>query len=75
MPALQPPRRPLDKIIVPLTALTTVKWGAGRPLVSTQVRSSDVVTACFVQIPERIVRVRFPSLASTAFAHADALPP
>jgi hypothetical protein len=34
-PALQPPRRSLDKIIVPLTSLTTVKWGAARSLVST----------------------------------------
>jgi hypothetical protein len=74
-PALQPPRRSLDKIIVPLTSLITVKWGAGRPLVSTQVRSSDVVTACFVRIPKRIVQVRFPSLASIAFEHAGALPP
>jgi hypothetical protein len=38
-------------------------------------RSSDVVTARFVQIPERIVQVRFPSPASIAFAHAGALPP
>jgi len=34
-----------------------------------------VVTACFVQIPERIVQVRFPSLASIAFEHGGALPP
>jgi hypothetical protein len=43
--------------------LTTVKSGAGRPRPGTQVGGSDVMTACFVQIPKLIVRVRFPSPA------------
>jgi pimeloyl-ACP methyl ester carboxylesterase len=43
--------------------LITVKSGAGRPRPGTQVGSSDGMTACFVQIPKLIVRVRFPSPA------------
>src|SRR2546427_11200481 len=39
---------------------------------SSQLRCGD---GMFVQIPERIVQVRFPSLASIAFEHAGALPP
>jgi hypothetical protein len=45
-----------DKITVPLVPLATVKSGAVRPQAGTQVGRSDVMTACFVQIPKLTVR-------------------
>jgi len=41
--------------------LVTVKSGPGRPPPRTQVGRSEGMTACFVQIPKLIVRIRFPS--------------
>jgi len=52
--------------------LTTVKHGTGRPPSGKQVRRSDGITACFVQIPKLIVRVRFSSPAPGASLQVSA---